>query len=84
MIDEGQLAEVGPSLYLDTDTDAAMRGRVATRLADGSSLTMAELRDLLGTTRKFAVPLCEYLDRVGVTRRDGDLRRLGNELKNDN
>ena len=25
---------------------------------------MAEIRDLLGTTRKFAVPLCEYLDRV--------------------
>ena len=35
---------------------------------------MAEIRDLLGTTRKYAVPLCEYLDRVGVTRREGDLR----------
>ena len=37
---------------------------------------MAEIRDLLGTTRKFAVPLCEYLDRIGVTRREGDLRVL--------
>jgi selenocysteine-specific elongation factor len=37
---------------------------------------VAEIRDLLGTTRKFAVPICEYLDRVGVTRRDGDLRVL--------
>ena len=37
---------------------------------------MAEIRDLLGTTRKYAVPLCEYLDRVGVTRREGDLRFL--------
>jgi selenocysteine-specific elongation factor len=37
-------------------------------------LTVAEIRDLLGTTRKYAVPLCEYLDRVGVTRREGDLR----------
>ena len=41
-----------------------------------SSLTVAEIRDLLGTTRKFAVPICEYLDRVGVTRREGDLRLL--------
>jgi selenocysteine-specific elongation factor len=30
----------------------------------------------LGTTRKYAVPLCEYLDRAGVTRRAGDLRVL--------
>jgi selenocysteine-specific elongation factor len=37
-------------------------------------MTVAEIRDLLGTTRKFAVPLCEYLDRAGVTRREGDLR----------
>ena len=39
-------------------------------------LTVAEIRDLLGTTRKYAVPLCEYLDRTGVTRREGDLRFL--------
>ena len=38
---------------------------------------MADLRDLLGTTRKYAVPFGEYLDRVGVTRREGDVRRLG-------
>ena len=40
-------------------------------------MTMAELRDLLGTTRKYAVPIGEYLDRIGLTRREGDLRRLG-------
>ena len=39
-------------------------------------LELPEIRDLLGTTRKFAVPLCEYLDRVGVTKRAGDLRVL--------
>ena len=54
-----------------------MRRRVAERLASGAGATVAEIRDLLGTTRKYAVPLCEYLDRVGVTRRDGDLRVLG-------
>jgi selenocysteine-specific elongation factor len=37
---------------------------------------VAEIRDLLGTTRKYAVPLCEYLDRSGLTRREGDLRVL--------
>ena len=38
---------------------------------------MAELRDLMGTTRKFAVPIGEYLDRIGWTRREGDARTIG-------
>ncbi|MFO0846371.1 MAG: SelB C-terminal domain-containing protein [Gemmataceae bacterium] len=50
-----------------------MRRRVADRPREGAGMTVAEIRDLLGTTRKFAdVPLCEYLDRVGLTRREGD------------
>ncbi len=39
-------------------------------------MSASPFRDLLGTTRKYAVPLCEYLDRIGVTRREGDLRIL--------
>jgi selenocysteine-specific elongation factor len=61
-------------LYLHTDAETEMRRRVAERLTSGAGLTVAEIRDLLGTTRKYAVPLCEYLDRVGLTRREGDLR----------
>ena len=46
----------------------------------GPGMTVAEIRDLLGTTRKYAVPLCEYLDRIGVTRREGDLRFLASPV----
>lgn len=38
--------------------------------------TVAEFRDALGLSRKFAVPLLEWLDAQGVTRRDGDTRSL--------
>ena len=73
---EGFLVHVAGDLYLHADADADMRRRVKERLSrQGGGLTVAEIRDLLGTTRKYAVPLCEYLDRVGVTRREGDLRR---------
>jgi selenocysteine-specific elongation factor len=75
--DEQRLAEINPGLYLDADADAELRRKVRERLADGSTMTMSELRDLLGTTRKYAVPIGEYLDRIGLTRRDGDTRRLG-------
>ncbi|MFL5791407.1 MAG: selenocysteine-specific translation elongation factor [Actinomycetota bacterium] len=40
--------------------------------ADG--MTVSVLREALGTSRKYAVPLAEYLDATGITRRHGDLR----------
>ncbi len=73
---EGYLVRVAPDLYLHNDADAEMRRLVTERLQSGDGVTVAEIRDLLGTTRKYAVPLCEYLDAGGVTRRDGDLRVL--------
>ena len=73
---EGLLVPVAEGTYLHSDADAEMRRRVTDKLAGGAGATVAEIRDLLGTTRKYAVPLCEYLDRIGVTRREGDLRYL--------
>jgi len=73
---EGFLVPVSEDIYLHTDLEAEMRRLISEKLAGGAGLTVAEIRDLLGTTRKYAVPLCEYLDRVGVTRREGDLRFL--------
>jgi selenocysteine-specific elongation factor len=74
--DEDRIAEIQSGLYLDADAEAELRRRVRDRLGDGSTITMAELRDLLGTSRKYAVPIGEYLDRISLTRREGDLRRL--------
>jgi selenocysteine-specific elongation factor len=73
---EGLLVPISEGIYLHGDIDADMRRRVAGKLNSGPGLTVAEIRDLLGTTRKYAVPICEYLDRIGVTRREGDLRLL--------
>ncbi|MCI0639514.1 MAG: selenocysteine-specific translation elongation factor [Gemmataceae bacterium] len=79
---EGFLVHVVDNLYLHADAEADMRRRVQERLQSGQGATVAEIRDLLGTTRKFAVPLCEYLDRIGVTKREGDLRVLAKIASN--
>ena len=76
LCEEERLVHIAGDLYLDADVVAEIRRRVTDRLVDGSSLTMSELRDLLGTTRKYAVPLGEYLDRIGLTCRAGDVRML--------
>jgi selenocysteine-specific elongation factor len=74
---EGFLVHVTGETYLHGEVEADMRKRVSDRLATGPGATVAEIRDLLGTTRKFAVPFCEYLDRIGLTKREGDLRVSG-------
>ncbi|MDE0652646.1 MAG: selenocysteine-specific translation elongation factor [bacterium] len=53
-----------------------------TRLLDRRSegFTVAEFRDAVGTSRKFALPLLAALDAGGVTRRRGDLRIAGRRL----
>lgn len=74
--EEERAVEISPQLFLEFEAASGLRRRVADRLAGGAAMTMAELRDLLGTTRKYAVPIGEYLDRIGLTLRDGDARRL--------
>jgi selenocysteine-specific elongation factor len=76
-IAEGLLVHVSGDIYLHTEVDAEMRRLIQEKLAGGGpGLTVAEIRDMLGTSRKYAVPLCEFLDASGVTKRDGDLRVL--------
>ena len=82
---EGLLVKVNDDIYLHAEAEAAMRKQVLDRLRKGGpGLTVADIRDMLGTSRKFAVPLCEYLDRVGVTKRQGDLRVLAQDSRKAN
>ena len=76
---EGFLVPIAQDIYLHADTETAMRRMIGEKLAAGAGVTVAEIRDLLGTTRKYAIPLCEYLDRTGLTRREGDLRFLSTQ-----
>jgi selenocysteine-specific elongation factor len=45
-------------------------------LKSKGTLTVAEVRDMFKTSRKYALALMEHLDEVGVTIREGDERRL--------
>ena len=77
---EGLLVALSPDLYLHAASAAEVTRRVRALLAGGQSATVGDIRDALGTSRKFAVPICEYLDRVGVTVRDGDRRTLAQRV----
>ncbi len=58
----------------------ATTGVAARLLVQPEGLTMSQLREVWGTTRKWAVPLASLLDASGATRRRGDLRVAGPRL----
>ena len=66
--------------FASSAVDAA--GRVVARLlaSQPEGVTVAAVRDALGTSRKHVVPLLEHLDTAGVTRRRGVLRVPGPRL----
>jgi selenocysteine-specific elongation factor len=72
----GDLVEIAAGYYLHRDVDRQLQTLLSTQLSDGRGATLSEIREWLATTRKYAVPYCEYLDRIGFTRRDGDRRFL--------
>ena len=72
------LVAVSPDvLYRVQDYDAMVR-TIRRVLEEKSHVTMAEVRDLFQTSRKYVQPLLEHLDSEGVTVREGDVRRLKN------
>ncbi len=81
------LAERGIVVRLDERTwmhrDAVQAGRqVALKLfARAPSFSTMDFRDALGVSRKFAVPLLDYLDRIRLTVRSGNNRTPGAEAK---
>ena len=68
----GALVRIAPDLVLTAGFVA--RAIEAVREAGDSGITVSAIRQRLETSRRFAVPLMEHLDRTGVTRRSGDLR----------
>ena len=72
----GDLVEINSDYYMHSTVERHARELLSAQLSGGAGLTMSEIREALQTTRKYAVPFCEYLDRIGFTRRDGDLRVL--------
>jgi selenocysteine-specific elongation factor len=68
----GLVVRVGPDLVF---TPALIERAEAIVAAAGSSgITVSAFRETLGTSRKYALPLLEWFDQRGVTRREGDLR----------
>jgi selenocysteine-specific elongation factor len=70
LVDEGALRRVGET-YVHASALDALKDEVRRRWPPGSRLEVGGFKDLTGLSRKFVIPLLEYLDREKVTRRSG-------------
>ncbi|MFQ5827039.1 MAG: selenocysteine-specific translation elongation factor [Dehalococcoidia bacterium] len=76
LIEQRQVVKVSDSVVFPTSAYEEMVGLVTSHIKSQGKITLAEVRDLLGTSRKYAQALMEHLDARGVTRRIGDERVL--------
>ena len=74
LLREGLLVRVSDDLVFHREALAALLAKLAERKSEQPRLTVPEFKELSGVSRKYAIPLLEYLDRSRVTRRDGDAR----------
>ncbi len=72
----GELVAVTPDLYYASGAIREVKQRVKASLGRGQIATPSELRQVLGISRKYLIPLLEYLDAEGFTRRSGEGRTL--------
>ncbi len=76
LIEQGQLVRLSEDVILLTETFEEMRDRVVAYLNEHGSITVAQVRDIFDTSRKYALALVGYLDEQRITRRVGDERVL--------
>ena len=73
---EGALKQLSEQIWMDREVYRDVCRRVQAHLAENGSITLSELRDLLGTSRKFAQAILESFDRERYTRNENNVRRL--------
>jgi len=72
LLKEGRLVRVTPDLVFHRSAVESLRALLAARR--GQRFVVGEFKEWTGISRKYAIPLLEFLDRERVTRREGDSR----------
>lgn len=76
LLETGILVKVSPEVVFLAETYREMVRRVIERLEREGKITVAQVRDMFGTSRKYALALMEHLDERKITKRVGDERVL--------
>jgi selenocysteine-specific elongation factor len=72
----GKVVKVDESIWLESESVQFARQTIETFLKEREKATASEIRALLNVSRKYVIPILEYMDRIGLTYRKGDFRYL--------
>ena len=73
---EGKLVRLDYRYYIDRDAFDWALDELKKKVAQNGQITLAEFRDIIGTSRKYAMEILEYLDREKITKKVDDARIL--------
>jgi len=73
---EGAIVRITTDMYFLASSVEELRVTLRKYLTEKGEMTAASFRDLIGSSRKYTIPLLEFFDRDGLTIRIGDIRRL--------
>lgn len=73
---EKKLIKISESLFFHTETINRLKSILVEYKRKKNQIDVGQFKDLTGISRKYAIPLLEYLDRERVTRREGDSRLI--------
>ncbi|HZQ17128.1 MAG TPA: selenocysteine-specific translation elongation factor [Terriglobales bacterium] len=76
LLREKTLVKVSDDLVFHQSALADLRKAIATHKTRSTKIDVGGFKDLTGVSRKYAIPLLEYLDRERITRREGNLRTI--------
>jgi selenocysteine-specific elongation factor len=74
LVKQGTLVRLAEGVYLHRDVLVTAREKMSSRR--GETIDVAQFKDFFGLSRKIAIPLLEWFDREGVTKRVGDSRQV--------
>jgi selenocysteine-specific elongation factor len=76
LLREKRLIKISPELVFHRDALEELRRQIAAYKKKSPAIDVAQFKEITGVSRKYAIPLLEYMDRERVTRRVGDRREI--------
>jgi selenocysteine-specific elongation factor len=74
LVKQGTLIRLADGIYVHPTVIASARDAIAKK--KGETIDVGQFKELFGLSRKIAIPLLEFFDREGVTKRQGDAREV--------
>ena len=76
LAEEGQVVKVSESVVFSTKAYQHMVDKISSYICENGNITVANVRDIFKTSRKYALALVDHMDQQQITRRIGDARVL--------